>query len=71
MNNTFKENKGRIIKIGSIILGLIFLLIFATKMLETVSASEIVVVQFPNGTLEVYNSPGIKFQGFGSLTRYK
>lgn len=71
MSNEFEANKGKIIKIGSVILGLIFFLIFITKMFETVGVSEIVVVQYPNGTLEVYNSPGIKFQGFGSLTRYK
>jgi hypothetical protein len=40
------------------------------KIWESVGAGEIVVVQFPNGTLEVYNSPGIKLQFFGSITRY-
>lgn len=40
-------------------------------MFETVGASEIVIVQYPNGTLEVYNTPGIKWQGFGSVHTYK
>ena len=63
--------KKQIIRWGTVIVLLAFLFIFSFKMLETVGASEIVVVQYPNGKLEVYNTPGIKFQGFGSITRYK
>lgn len=40
-------------------------------MWETVGASEICIVQYPNGTLEVYNTPGIHWQGFGSVHTYK
>lgn len=40
-------------------------------MFETVGAREIVVIQYPNGHLEVYSTPGIKLQWFGSITRYQ
>lgn len=56
----------------AVILGLLLICsILLFKMFETVGAKEIVVVQFPNGKLQVYTTAGIKWQGFGSITRYK
>lgn len=52
---------------GFILVGLILFF----KLFETVGAKEIVVVQYPNGKLQVYTTAGIKWQGFGSVTRYK
>jgi hypothetical protein len=59
---------GKIIMMGLIIIALIFT---AGECFETVDGSEIIVVQFPNGKQTVYNTPGIKWQGFGSVTRYR
>lgn len=61
----------KIIKLGVWAILLFALSIVAFKMMETVDAKEIVVVQYPNGSLEVYKSSGIKPQLFGSITRYK
>lgn len=61
----------KILKLSVIGVLLFFAVIFSFKMFETVGASEIVVIQYPNGKLEIYTSPGIKFQGWGSITRYK
>ena len=41
------------------------------RLFEHVDASEIVVIQSPvSGRLDWYSTPGIKWQGFGSVTRY-
>jgi hypothetical protein len=69
--NSLAQNKGKAVKGLIITIAMIFGFIFMSKMLETVSASEIVVIQSPTGTLEVYNTPGVKPQLFGTITRYK
>jgi len=52
------------------LLGL-FALIGCFKLFENVNADEIIVIQNPiSGTLNWYTSAGIKWQGFGSVTRY-
>lgn len=61
----------QVIKLGTWVAVLLALFILFLKLFETVSASEILIVQYPNGKLEVYNTPGVKFQGFGTLTSYK
>lgn len=41
------------------------------KVIEDVDSTEIVVIQYPTGQLNVYSSPGPKFQLFGTVSRYK
>lgn len=49
----------------------ITLLIGGSKSFVSVDAGEIVVVQSPfKGELTFHNTPGMKWQGFGSVTRY-
>lgn len=44
----------------------------AGKLYEDVGADEIVVIQSPiEGRLDVYTTPGLKWQGFGEVTTYK
>jgi len=44
----------------------------AGKLYEDVAADDIVVIQSPiEGRLDVYNTPGLKWQGFGDVTTYK
>lgn len=61
----------KFIKLGSLAIGLILLIFCITKCFVTVGAQEIVVIQYPTGTLEVYTKPGIHAQWFGSVTVYK
>lgn len=63
--------KKQIVKYSTIAAILLIGFILITKLFVTVGAKEVVVVQLPNGKLTVYTSPGIKFQGFGGITRYK
>jgi hypothetical protein len=60
----------QVIKRIVLIFGMVILGISPFWIWESVGAGEIVVVQFPNGALEVYNTPGIKLQFFGRVTRY-
>lgn len=58
-----------------IILGVVLLamgLVFIVNSVTTVGADEIVVKQnFLDGKLQVWNTPGVHWQNFGRLTRYK
>lgn len=49
-----------------VILGLSFL----GKLVEILPASEVMVIQFPDGRLKAFTQPGIYFQGLGSATHY-
>ncbi len=43
-----------------------------TSLFENVDGDEIVVIQSPvDGRLDVYSEPGVKWQGFGTVTTYK
>jgi regulator of protease activity HflC (stomatin/prohibitin superfamily) len=49
----------------------LFAFIGSFKILESVDADEIIVIQNPvSGTLNWYTTAGIKWQGFGSVTKY-
>lgn len=51
--------------------GMLFVLIFSGKLLENVDADEIVCIQNPvSGALNWYTSAGVKWQGFGKVTKY-
>ena len=42
-----------------------------TNMWENLDAKEVMVIQSPiDGTLAVYTDPGVKWQGFGKVTKY-
>jgi regulator of protease activity HflC (stomatin/prohibitin superfamily) len=56
--------------LGSIIL-LIVLLQMSSRLIEIVDAEEYAVVQYPNGTLEVWHEPGLHLQWLGKVTAYK
>lgn len=65
-------SKGNIVKIvvGLILVGLLAL--FITNAVTTVGADEIVVKQnLLDGQLQVWNTPGVHWQNFGKITRYK
>lgn len=54
------------------IIAAIFLIAYAGKLAEDVSAGEIVVIQDPiDGDLHVYTNPGVVGQNFGTATHYK
>lgn len=51
---------------------LILFALTAGKLFEHVDADEIVVIQSPiSGTLTWYTTPGLKWQGWGTVTRYR
>lgn len=53
------------------VLAAIVVILFGSKMFVNIDAKEIVVVQSPiAGDLAVYTEPGMKWQGWGSVTRY-
>lgn len=57
--------------VGGVVL-LILCAIFIGNSVTTVGADEIVVKQnFFDGQLQVWNTPGVHWQNFGKLTRYK
>lgn len=61
--------------IAKIVAGVVLLLltiVFISNSVTTVGADEIVVKQnFFDGQLQVWNTPGVHWQNFGRLTRYK
>lgn len=57
--------------VGGVVL-LVFGLVMVSNMVTTVNADEIVVKQdWIGGELHVWDTPGLKFQNFGTLTHYK
>ncbi len=63
---------GKVLKV--IVAAILLLLVFmsATRLFENVYADEIVVIQSPiSGTLSWYATPGLKWQGWGFVTRYR
>lgn len=63
---------GLIVKLVLGFVGFIGLIVLICNMVSTVNADEIVIKQSVwGGTLEVWDSPGVHWQNFGTLTRYK
>jgi hypothetical protein len=61
----------RIVGIAIAVLAIFAIPYFVSNMWENLDAHEIMVVQSPvDGTLTVYTDPGVKYQGFGKVTRY-
>lgn len=62
----------RLGKLGLWVVGAIFVLISPFNLWEHLNADEILVIQSPiSGTLTWSKSPGVKWQGFGKVTKYK
>lgn len=64
-------NPKLILKVIAGIVAAIVVVILAFNMLEEVDAGEIVVIQYPNGTLNVADKAGWAWQGGGKATHYK
>lgn len=58
--------------IGWIIIGIIVVVILsvAGKLIETLPASDVMVIQYPSGKLEAFTQPGIYPQYMGTVTHY-
>lgn len=68
-SNSF-QGKIKAVIIGVVITVVVFFSSF--QLVENVDAGEIIVIQsVRTGNLTWYTTPGPKFQGFGSVTRYK
>ncbi len=51
--------------------GALFLISLSGSLIENVAADEIVVIQDPiDGELHFHSTPGMKWQGFGTVTKY-
>ena len=54
------------------LVAVVLLMIGSMNLFENLDAGEIMVIQNPfNGNLAWYQTPGIKYQGFGKVTVYK
>ena len=63
---------GLVVKVGLGVVALILGLILIFNTATTVSADEIVIKQdVIGGELHVWNTPGVHWQNFGTITRYK
>lgn len=61
----------KILMVGIAVLTVIAIPILITNCWEDLEANQIMVVQAPwSGELIVYTEPGVKWQGFGSVTKY-
>ncbi len=61
----------KILGIGIAVLVFLFLIVGAGKLWQNVDANEIVVIQAPvSGELNWHVTPGLKWQGWGSVTTY-
>ena len=59
------------IGLGLAVAALIAAAIFSTQLMETVDSGETMVLQDPvDGDLHVHSSAGMKWQGFGKVTKY-
>lgn len=64
-------NPQRLLIVGGAIVSFLFILIFGGKIWQDVDADQIIVVQSPlSGKLTWHTTPGVKWQGFGSVTAY-
>jgi hypothetical protein len=63
---------GKVLKVTIAGVMLLLLAMSAGKLFENVNADEIVVIQSPiSGTLTWYTAAGLKWQGWGYVTRYR
>lgn len=55
--------------VAAVILG-VFVLIFSFDIIEVVDSHEVMVIQYPTGTLKLFTAPGPEWQMFGAVTKY-
>ncbi len=65
-----QSNKLKLFGIGSVLF-LFLVLVLGGQVFESVDADQIMVVQSPSGDLTWHVAPGIKWQGFGKVTKYQ
>lgn len=65
-----QSNKLKLLGIGSVLF-LFLVLVLGGQIFESVDADQIMVVQSPSGDLTWHVAPGIKWQGFGKVTKYQ
>lgn len=68
---SIKWTPKKIIVIAISVVALLFVVWSAGSICEVVDADEIVVIQYPTGTLKVHTTAGIKMQWWGKVTKYK
>lgn len=73
---TSYDNEGPPIKglVGVVLAGIMLVgaLFLPTNLFENLSAQEVMVIQAPfSGSLSTYIDPGVKWQGFGRVTKYE
>lgn len=64
------EVKWKVLGIG-VVLVLFLTVVLGGYIWESVDADQIMVIQSPTGDLAWYTTPGIKWQGFGKVTKYQ
>lgn len=57
--------------VAALVISLFTLIVVLPQLVENLDAHELMVIQSPvSGELTVYTDPGIKWQGFGKVTKY-
>lgn len=65
------KNKVRVIPLALGLIGLVVFGVCIPQMWENLDSGEVMVIQTPiAGELKIYTDPGLKWQGFGSVTKY-
>jgi regulator of protease activity HflC (stomatin/prohibitin superfamily) len=59
------------VMLGGILFSIIFVLFLSTKLFTVLDAGEVMVIQYPNGSLGIFTEPGFYGEWFGTVTRYK
>jgi len=69
------ENKALMVKIfkwGAAVVGVILAIILCTNLFKNLSADKVMCIQNPiTGSLTWYTEPGLKWQGFGKVTKFE
>lgn len=60
----------RVAGLGLGAVAIVLIIAFAGKLIETLDAGEVMVIQHVGGELECHTTPGPKWQGFGTVQKY-
>ena len=67
-----EDMTGLIVKLVLGFIGVVVMIVLICNMVTTVNADEIVIKQdVMGGNLNVWDTPGVHWQNFGTVTRYK
>src|ERR1044071_1608577 len=69
--STGRPKVGRIIVAAAVVVGGIVALMGASNLVEHLDAKDVMVIQYPSGTMRVCNQPGYYGQWFGTVTKYQ